>query len=355
MPNNKLNDLALYYFVDDLPGALIPATRLTTILERCHQSLPLTRLALVYLEKQGLQALHQHAQGNSAIDEFRRSAKEEQFQRKQTAEMKQRTLEAARQAQINLMQEKAKAARQALESDPKYIAKVRNQKLRARYYLDYFIERDCFHTLMDILRRVDAGNRLTEKDILWLLTTGKDYYSDHLKSAYHCIEAKFYVSKFKKSQDPWMAINASSHYRKADKSAVADKLLCAIDIEKKKSPKIKSAFYTTHGGVKRDLKLKDEALNLGKKAHLLMGKDFRPCTLIGAVYMETACYDLGQEWYAKAVERGASKQAIDSDLRSIFMRAEKATQNKMRLHLLEIDPIRYSWAKSARSKRSSKC
>ncbi len=249
MPNNKLNDLALYYCVDDLPGALIPATRLTTILERCHQSLSLTRLALVYLEKQGLKALHQHAQGNSAIDEFRRSAKEEQLQRKQTAEIMQRTLEAARQAQINLMQEKARAARQALDSDPKYIAKVRNQKLRAHYYLDYFIERDCFHTLMDILRRLDAGNRLTDKDILWLSTTGKDYYSDHLKSAYHCIEAKFYANQFKKLQDPWMAINASSHYRKANKPAVADKLLCTIDIEKKKSPKIKSAFYTTHGGV----------------------------------------------------------------------------------------------------------
>lgn len=147
-----------------------------------------------------------------------------------------------------------------------------------------------------------------------------------------------------------MAVNASSHYRKGDKSAVADKLLSAIDIEKKKSPKIKSAFFTTHGGVKRDLQQKDEALRLGEKAHLLMSKDFRPCTLLGAVYMETGRYDLGQEWYAKAVERGASEQAIDSDLRSIFMRADKASQDEMRTHLLGVDPERYRWVRNSGSK-----
>jgi len=336
MPNNKLNDLALIYFVDDLPAALIPASRLATILERCHHSLSITRLALVYLENQGLLALHQHVQGNSTLDDFRKEAEKEQSQRRQIIDV----LKAEKIERAEAMQAQMKL---------KYLQK----KLRARYDLDYFIERDCFPTLMDILRRADEGKRLTEKDILWLSTTGENYYSYQLKLAYHNIEAEFYASHFKKSNDPWMAINASSHYRKANNPAVADKLLCSIDIEKKKSPKLNSAFYTTHGGVKRDLQLKDEALNLGKKAHLLMDKDFRPCTLIGAVYMETGYYDLGQEWYAKAVERGATKQAIDSDLRSIFMRADKTIQHEMRVHLLKVDPTRYSWAKSPRKKRSS--
>ena len=352
MPSNSMNNLAVYYCVDDLRGAHIPATRLTTILERLQQDLPLGSLALTYLEKQGLLALHRHANGGSTVDKFREAAKAEQLQREIEAEVlklkretEQREREAARQSQMKLAQEKSKAARLALERDPKHIAKVRNQKLRASYDLDFFIEQDCFFTLMDILRRVDSGKRLSEKDILWLSTDGEDYYSDRLKSAYHCIEAEFFADQFKKSQDPWMAVNASSHYRKGDKPAVADKLLNAIDIEKKKSAKIKSAFFTTHGGVKRDLQQKDEALRFGEKAHLFMNKDFRPCTLIGAVYMETGRYVLGQEWYAKAVERGASEQAIDSDLRSIFMRADKIIQDEMRIHLLKVDPARYRWAK----------
>jgi Flp pilus assembly protein TadD len=355
MSGNTHIELAIYYCVDDLPGAHIPATRIITILERFQQGRPLTSLALTYLESQGLLALHRHISDGSTVDEFRKAAKAEQVLRKQDAEAvrlaeiaERAEKEAARQAQIKLAQEKANAARQALERDPKYIAKIKNQKLRASYDLNFFIEQHLFATLMDILRRVDVGKRLAEKDLLWLSTDGDEYYSEKLKSTYHSNEAEFYASEFVKNQDPWMAINASSHYRKCNKAGIADKLLNTIDIEKKKSPKIKSAFFTTHGGVKRDLGQKDEALRLGEKAHHLMNKDFRPCTLLGAVYMETGQYDLGQEWYAKAVERGASERAVDSDLRSIFMRADKTTQVEMRAHLLKVDPERYRWVEKIR-------
>jgi hypothetical protein len=347
---NKRLGLAVYYCVDDLPGAHIPATRLSGILERLQQGLTLSKITLKYLESQGLLALHRHASGGSTSDEFHRDAKVEQVQRKKearalrvAAELERQEKEAARQAQMKLAQEKAKAAQQALEQDPKYIAKIRNKKLRARYNLDRFIERDCFAPLMDILRRVDAGKRLSEKDILWLSTDGKEYFSDSLRAAYHQIEAEFYSNQFKVNQDIWMAVNASSHYRKCDKAKVADVLLNTINIEAKKSPKLRSAFFTTYGGVKRDLDRKDEAIRLGEKAHGLMNKDFRPCTLIGAVYMETGHCILGQQWYDKAVERGASEQAIDSELRSIYMRADNTTKKAMRTHLLQVDPERYRW------------
>lgn len=355
---NERNELAVYYCVDDLPGAHIPATRLNGILERLQRGLTLSKIALNYLESQGLLALHRHASGGSNSDEFHQNAKVEQVQRKQeakalrvAAELLRQEKEAARQAQVKLAQEKAKAARQALERDPKYIAKIRNQKLRARYDLDCFIERDCFAPLMDILRRVDAGKRLSEKDILWLSTDGEEYFSDSLRAAYHQVEAEFYNTQFKVNQDIWMAVNASSHYRKCGKANVADVLLNTIDIEAKKSPKLRSAFFTTHGGVKRDLGRKDEAIRLGEKAHGLMNKDFRPCTLIGAVYMETGHYILGQQWYDKAVERGASERAIDSDLRSIFMRADNASKKAMRTHLLQVDSERYRWTKNPSAKR----
>jgi len=38
---------------------------------------------------------------------------------------------------------------------------------------------------------------------------------------------------------------------------------------------------------------------LGKEAHLLTPRDFRPCTLLGAVNVEIGNYDLGQSWYKK--------------------------------------------------------
>jgi hypothetical protein len=339
------NAPAVIYCVDDLPGAHIPATRLNGILDRLQQGLPLSKFALTYIESQGLLALHRYVTGGSTPDEFLEDAKTEQVQRKQESEALKVEKEAARQAKIKLAQEKAKAAQQALERDPKYLAKMRNQKLRACYDLDEFIERPCFAPLMDILRCVDAGKRLSEKDLLWLSTDGNDYYSEKLKAAHHLMEAEFYHGQFKKSQDIWMVINASSHYRKCDKAGVADALLSTVEIERKKSNKQKSAFFTTFGGVKRDLGFKDEAIKLGEKAHILVSKDFRPCTLIGAVYMETGHYTLGQQWYEKAAERGATERTIDSDLRSIFIRADKARKDALRTHLLKVDPERYRWVK----------
>ena len=54
-------------------------------------------------------------------------------------------------------------------------------------------------------------------------------------------------------------------------------------------------------------------------------------------------YSLGQEWYAKAVERGATVDSVDQDLRNIFHRADQAKKAEMREFLLREDSVRYSW------------
>ena len=126
---------------------------------------------------------------------------------------------------------------------------------------------------------------------------------------------------------------------------MADSLLTSINVSKYKKIKLKSAFYTTHGGVKRDLRKWDDALALGEQARLLTPQNFRPYTLLGAVNMEIGQYDLGHSCYKKAVEYGYSEKSMDSELRSIFRRADKSKQAEMSSHLLKLDPIRYSWVK----------
>ena len=359
MVNPSYRDTALRYCVDDLPGASLPGARLQKILDCLQLGRSVTPLSLAFLQKQGLEALYRLATGASSYDSFLERALSEQSVRVEAATAtrlnreaeeracgaEERAREAAMQAKMKLALEQAEAARRARENDPKYIAKLKQQALRARYGIDTYVEPHCFSRLMGILKHVDAGKRLIPEDFVWLSSVGKDYFTEELRTAYHRLEADFFAGEFKQTRDPWAAVNASGHYRKCNRAGDADSLLKTIRVEKQKSFKLKSALCTTHGGVMRDLGRWDEALRLGEKAHAFRPDDYRPCTLLGAVHWEMGNYHLGQEWYAKAVERGATVDDVDQDLRRIFFQADQTKQVEMRDFLLREDSVRYAWAK----------
>ena len=363
MTDLSSTDIVHRYFVNDLPGASSPATRLRNIIDNFHQGRALTTLALNYIRDQGLTALHRLVLGEITYKEFCKAASAEQANRelaaealrqiKEAREMEQQAREAASAARYAHECQRAEEARRTRESDPAFIAKMKSQRLRMRYGLDDFIEKQYFSRLMDLLHRFDRGNRLKDEDVVWLTTEGKAYYSSILQVAFHEREAEYYSIEYKRTSDPWMAVNASGHYRKCDRAKQAHDLLSAIPVERAKAPKLKSAICTTHGGVMRDLKRLDEALKLGTQAHSLMPKDFRPCTLLGAVNFELGHYNIAHDWYAKAIERGASEHSIDSDLRGIFLRADQAKREEIKSILLREDPVRYRWVNDLGSGKSA--
>lgn len=351
MPSDKYKQLAKKYYVDDITSALIPGGRLSNILKQLEDRKLLSDYTLQYLRSKGLLALSQYAQKKIFLADFLKSAKIEQAKRcletkaktvKEKAEKKLK--EKDRLVKLKAAQKQAAAKKRAFDNNPKNIAKKKQDKLRRKYDLSFFIQRADFPKLMKILHQVDNGVRLSEDDILWLLTEEDgEYYTVKLKEGYHKNEAEFYVSEFKNRKNPWAAVNASSHYRKCNEAEAADLLLQTINIDKFKNVKLKSALCTTHGGAKRDLKQWKEALALGEQAHLLTPQNFRPCTQLGAINMEIGHYDLGQSWYKKAIARGYSARAMDNDLRSIFIRAEKKNKEKLKEYLLNIDSFRYRW------------
>lgn len=354
MSSDKYKKLASKYQVEDITSALIPGGRLSNILKQLEEEKPISDYTLQYLRSKELLALfhYAHAEKKIIFADFLESAKAEQTKRRLEAEAKavkeqaeQKLKEKARLARLKTEQEQAAAKKRAFDSNPKNIAKKKQDRLRRKYHLSYFIERTDFPKLMQILHQVDNGVRLSEDDIIWLSTEEYgEYYTTELREGHHKNEAEFYAGEFKKHKDPWAAVNASSHYRKCNEAETADAMLRTINMLNLKNVKLKSALCTTHGGTKRDLKKWEEALALGEQAHLLTPQDFRPCTLLGAVNMEIGHYDLGQSWYKKAVERGYSERAMDNELRSIFMRAEESNKEKLRSHLLNLNPSRYSWA-----------
>ncbi|MEQ1599995.1 MAG: hypothetical protein ABL880_11595 [Methylotenera sp.] len=346
------NEIAKKYFVNNLPSASLVGSRLSNILESLEVKKPLSSNSLDYLEINKFKALHELALGITTYAEFSTVAKLELVARElelkaeeQRQEIARKKADEERDVASKLVQEKIIAANLAFAKDPRNIAKAKQKALRQKYDIEGFIEQTHFAKLMVILQRIDAGNRLLEEEIIWLQIKAKEYYTPEVKHRHHENEAKFYAGEFSKTKDAWSAVNASSHYRKCDAVSTADIMLSSIDVGSKSDLKLKSALYTTHGGVKRDLMRWDDAIGLAEKAHQITPKDFRPCTLMGAVHMEMGNYDLGQIWYEKAEERGAELKSIDSELRSIFFRADKIKQDALRTHLLSIDVVRYSWAK----------
>lgn len=349
-----IDEMARKYHVEDLSGASIPASRINNILKKIDSGLPLSSFTLEYLQKNGFLALLSYAKNEISFTDFQKVAEPEQAKRRALTEarilkeeLEKKQKQEAFLAKVKREQERAAAERRAYENDPRTIAKREQNELRDRYGLSFYIERDHFSKLMDILRHVDRGIRLTENDIVWLTTKNDEYgyYTTGLRERYHENEAEFYAAEFRKRNDPWLAVNASSHYRKCRRPGAADSILGKINISKIKKKKLKAALCTTYGGVKRDLRMYNEALTLGELAHQLTPKDFRPCTLLGAVNMEIGNHSLGEAWYDKAIERGASEKSVDDDLRSIFMRAAPVKREELRIYLLNKDPHRYSWAK----------
>jgi tetratricopeptide (TPR) repeat protein len=355
-----LHNTALYYCVDDLPGASIPGARLQKILNHLQLDRPINQSSLDFLQQQSLLTLHRLITCELHYNSFRELALAEQIirieEKKITQEATRQVLEAEECARdvvmresLKLVSEKAEAARWARVSDPNYLARIQNKELLAKYGINYFVKQSCFSRLMSILKRVDAGQRLDEQGFVWLSSVGVDYFSAPLRTAYHRMEADFYANEYERAHDPWNAVNASSHYRKCNYAHKADALLSTINIENQKSPKLKSAFYTTHGGVMRDMERRDEALRFGEKAHALQPNNFQPCTLLGATHMDIGSYPLGKEWYDKAVERGATVDSVDKELRTIFARAAPDKKREMGDFLLSVDPFRYDWVQKGKT------
>jgi hypothetical protein len=231
-------------------------------------------------------------------------------------------------------------------------APQRRKMLWAKYDIG-FIERAHMRQMIDILERVEVGARVADADVFWLVTN--DYRTYELKRAIHEIEAKYFREVFEKTNDPWAAVNASSNFRKAESPSEALSLLDRIEISSQSNEHLKSALCTTKGGALRDQRKYEEALHLGMQAHNFDVRSFHPCTLVGAIHFETGDFALGEKWFAMAVQRSATLDAIDSEVRAILRRLNDVRRSTLADHLFKADPVRYAWLAPKRTgKRSEK-
>ena len=328
-------DIARHFHLEHIPAAVSPP--LSDLLDALFRGRPLTADELTYLRHSSLANLYQLAFGQLTLDAYISVAKAAEAEA------------LARKAR----EEAAEAARIARENDPDYVAMMQARALYRKY--DVSLADDSLMPRMTrLLQQIDSGNRIPQEELEWLGTKAKKCFKGLLRKEYHRLEADFHANQYQHNHDPWNAVNACGHYRKCDQSDSALKLIDSVPEDRLKQPKVKSAVLTTRGGAMRDLKRWSEAIQMGETAHALMPQDYRPCTLLGAVYMELRDFEKGHDWYEKARKRGAPEQGIDSELRSIFLQLDSAGREAMKRFLLAEDSHRYPWLNETRNRGAKK-
>ena len=353
---------AVFYCVDHIESSMIPHSMLHKIIQKLKtkQNDSLTLPEKAYLVRQNLNALHSLVEGKISFNQYKKEVVNDRIKHQEQLEAERLRLEKLRELElIQLKKQQEKLAqerkvreqaerdrRKKLESDPKYIEREKEKNLIKKYdiYLYDIVDKHR-SKLINILKLLDNNQRLSEQDAIWLNSEGRQFFTDELKMKFHRVEADFYLNEYKTTKLHWNAINASSQLRKAKASKEAEKFLENTEISLNKNKKLLSAYFTTLGGVKRDIRKVDTAIECGVKAHENNSQDYRPCTLLGAIYMENHEYTLGHDWYSKARDRGAPEKSINADLRSILLKLDKSKRVEMIASLLKKDPYLYSWLK----------
>ena len=353
---------AVFYCVDHIESSMIPHSMLHKIIQKLKtkQNDSLTLPEKAYLVRQNLNALHSLVEGKISFNQYKKEVVNDRIKHQEQLEAERLRLEKLRELElIQLKKQQEKLAqerkvreqaererRKKLESDPKYIERQKEKSLIKKYDIYFYDIVDKYGSkLINILKLLDNNQRLSEQDAVWLNSEGRQFFTDEVKMKFHRVEADFYINEYKTTKLHWHAINASSQLRKAKASKEAENFLENTEISLNKNKKLLSAYFTTLGGVKRDIRKVDTAIECGVKAHENNSQDYRPCTLLGAIYMENHEYTLGHDWYSKARDRGAPEKSINADLRSILLKLDKSKRVEMIASLLKKDPYLYSWLK----------
>jgi hypothetical protein len=345
MSSTQNISLAERYIVEDLRGASQTGARLNGILAKFDEGLPISNMSQDFLLANDLHALHALVSGQIEIGTFRINAARERTMRMQQAQARAFDKSAELAEQAAQQEQATKDYFAARANDPRIRRQREAKELRRRFGIGY-VDTEHYPRVMALLRRISNDQRIPTEDVAWLQTEASDCWTDELRSAWNVMEAKFLSDAWQARGDPWDAINASSHWRKADQPRQALSLAEAALTKAEAQPKTRSALLTTCGGALRDLDRLDEAKAHALDAHRLAPRDFRPCTLLGAVHMELGDIAAGHEWFVKAEKLGADVRGVDHEIRTLLARASKTEQKRIREYLTAQDPDRFAWLQS---------
>ncbi|MEG5111271.1 hypothetical protein QUB60_00980 [Microcoleus sp. A2-C5] len=220
--------------------------------------------------------------------------------------------------------------------------------LKVKYrIIDHNFPFDPFYAIMV---KLEKEERLDPVLVVQLIQQKLLASHGKIAMAYHRLEALFYDREYERTGDKWNLPNASSHWRKAGEPRSALKVTENLDFDQIKENKLKSALLTTRGGAFRDIDKLDDAEKCALKAIEYQPQSHHPYTLMGAICYERGQYSQGDDWFNKAIKRGAESEDIDSELKRVVKNAKDEKRREVVEYLLTKNPQRYAWAKAYRKR-----
>lgn len=220
--------------------------------------------------------------------------------------------------------------------------------LKVKYrIIDHNFPFDPFYAIMV---KLEKEERLDPVLVVQLIQQKLLASHGKIAMAYHRLEALFYDREYERTGDKWNLPNASSHWRKSDEPKSALKVTENLDFDQIKENKLKSALLTTRGGAFRDIDKLDDAEKCALKAIEYQPQSHHPYTLMGAICYERGQYSQGDDWFNKAIKRGAESEDIDSELKRVVKNAKDEKRREVVEYLLKKNPQRYAWAKAYRKR-----
>ncbi|WP_436660300.1 hypothetical protein [Acinetobacter sp. P1(2025)] len=240
--------------------------------------------------------------------------------------------------------EKEKAEKELADFLGKYKATFDEWEINA-----HNLSEDDRKLMLHVVKSVSNKMLINKEHLIVMQASSKlrGYLNTDIGKRIHINNANFYRNRFKKTGSFWDAVNACSSLRKANESKTAINVLQGSGVIAKarteKNTRFMSAYYTTLGGANRDIEEYDSAVKCAEKAHRFDEKNYRPCTLLGAVYMDLAQYNLGDEWYKKALKRGAPENSINAEVKAVVLKLKGKNRNDVIDQLIKKDRLSYSW------------
>ncbi|NOT11916.1 MAG: hypothetical protein HOP23_08805 [Methylococcaceae bacterium] len=205
--------------------------------------------------------------------------------------------------------------------------------------------------LYSILKKLEAGKRLNDDEIVWLEGEKLLPPSSKIYITHHILEAQFYENEFQCTKNHWNLANASAHWRKAENSKRALSQTDDLDFKQIKPAKLRAALLTTRGGALRDINHLDEAEKCALEAIKHFPDSHNPYTLMGALCYQTGRYDEGDRWFEEASKRGAEPRDQDAEIKRIL---RKKPDQALIDHLLKKDSHRFAWVKAFDKKSANR-